>query len=549
MSGRRDTTAGADADAPGAAAPGAAARSKSAVAPDARTPLWPGWSVAALCGVVYLLVGSGGTLRVRASSFTHHNLTAQAWLKGRFFVTAEEIEGQHLLVRSRIAGRPFPAETGPDDARRTARASLEAKARSEAGGRPVHPAAVDAHYARLVAPAFHDWVRLDGRYYAYWPPLPAALMLPFVAAFGPTASDIFVANLIGAATVFFVFLALAALRRHWTELTVPACAGLALLYGLGTCHFYQAGVGQVWYLTQLSGTLFLAIAAWLGLAALRSDAGRLDLPRFLLAGAALGLGFLGRNTIILAAPMFAVMLYLAVRDARRWPVRYLLCGAAFAAVLAAAVAVQLAFNKARFGDPLDFGQGRLADAGGNPRFAAEFKQYGRFHPHYLGRNLYYYFLNPALRRYPKTDALTFDPMGNSVFLVSPALIYLLAPAGRAAIRLLGRARGRRDDSNRQRPRPVSPAVEQFLNLQRFGPGRLAWAVWAGALPPILALMFFHGTGWYQFGHRYLLDAMPLLVLLAAFGMRGRLTLVSIPLILLSVAVNAWGTYRFCQEQF
>ncbi len=35
-------------------------------------------------------------------------------------------------------------------------------------------------------------------------------------------------------------------------------------------------------------------------------------------------------------------------------------------------------------------------------------------------------------------------------------------------------------------------------------------------------MLFHGTGWYQFGARYLLDTMPFLLILVAFGMRGRL---------------------------
>jgi hypothetical protein len=61
-------------------------------------------------------------------------------------------------------------------------------------------------------------------------------------------------------------------------------------------------------------------------------------------------------------------------------------------------------------------------------------------------------------------------------------------------------------------------------------------------------MVFHGTGWYQFGQRYLLDIMPFLLLLVAFGMRGRLSRVSIALVLLSLATNAWGTYRFLVEQ-
>ena len=62
------------------------------------------------------------------------------------------------------------------------------------------------------------------------------------------------------------------------------------------------------------------------------------------------------------------------------------------------------------------------------------------------------------------------------------------------------------------------------------------------------LMFFHGTGWVQFGPRYLLDTMPFLIVLAVFGMRGRLTRWSIALIALSIMINAWGTWRFCIER-
>ena len=65
---------------------------------------------------------------------------------------------------------------------------------------------------------------------------------------------------------------------------------------------------------------------------------------------------------------------------------------------------------------------------------------------------------------------------------------------------------------------------------------------------MLTLLLFFGTGWVQFGNRYLLDLMPLAMLLIAVGMRGRLSRTAVMLIALSLTVNAWGTYRFCREQ-
>ena len=233
------------------------------------------------------------------------------------------------------------------------------------------------------------------------------------------------------------------------------------------------------------------------------------------AGVALGIAFLGRNTLILAAPFFAVVLWIAVRDSSAPLRRFVRYGSLFTAAVLAAIAIQLAFNHARFGDVFDFGQGHLAEAGGNPRFAGDYKQYGRFNLHYVPHNLWYYFLNPRMgplggRRAPSDGQLSFDPEGNSLFLVSPFMLYLFTCWRRRDLLLA--------------------------------------AVLAGALPGTAALMLFHGTGWYQFGQRYLLDTMPFLLILAAFGMQGRLTWTAATLIALSMVVNAWGTYRFHVEQ-
>lgn len=468
-------------------------------------PLWPAFAITFLCGVVYLGVGSGWTFRFQQSTYNHHILTAYAWLQGRVYLTAADIESQYIRNYFGRAGRAVPDHWVRDELWQAYRESMAPGLRKK----NYSEAQIDQESRRTLNRAFHDWVHLGDRYYAYWPPLPAMIALPFVAVSGPGASDILIANLLGTATAFFVFLMLRGLKPLWPSLTAPGCAALTLFYCLGTCHMYQACLGQVWYLTQLAGTLMLIISAWLGLKAI-------ERPAWLIpAGAALGLGFLGRNTIILAAPMFAGILWMAVRSSRDWMRRYLGWGTGFALTLFAAIGVQLGLNNARFGDPLDFGQGHLADQGGNRRFKDEFKQYGRFNWYYLDRNLYYYFVNPWLREYPvrtpPKGGWTFDPMGNSLFLISPPMLYFF---------LCWRQK-RRD---------------------------LLAAVLAGAIPGTVALMFFHGTGWYQFGQRYLLDTMPLLLVLAAFGVRGRLTWPLGGMILWSFAVNAWGTYRFSLEQ-
>ena len=72
--------------------------------------------------------------------------------------------------------------------------------------------------------------------------------------------------------------------------------------------------------------------------------------------------------------------------------------------------------------------------------------------------------------------------------------------------------------------------------------------WVGVGACLATLLCFFATGWYNFGNRYLLDLLPLAMLLVAAGMQGRLSRVAVVLIALSVLVNAWGTYRFLAEQ-
>lgn len=465
------------------------------------TPIVAGMTVVA--GIIYFAVGSGGSFLPRQSSFPHHLLTAYAWTQGRLHLTAGELERRYIEARLARAGQMLPRATS-DSVARVAYRETNARVLRARG---LSEAEIDARVAHFLTGAYHDWVRIDDRFYAYWPPLPALLALPLVWLSGPSASDVLLGNLVGAATIPAIYFMLAALRRRWSELTPAACVALTALYAFGTVHLYQACLGQVWFLTQLCGTLCLILAIGLGLRAI-------ERPGLIVAAAAmLGLGFLARSTIILAAPFLAAVLWLAVREGPNRIRRFLGYGSAAGATLTVAIAVQLAFNFARFGDPLDFGQGRLADAGGNPRFADEFKQYGRFHTHYIANNFKYYFTNFSLRydHLRSPGVATFDPNGNSLFMVTPAMIYLLAFA-----------------RTRQRA--------------------LQLALVAGAIPGTAALMLFHGTGWYQFGHRYLLDVMPFLLLLAAFGMRGRLTGLSLALISASIAVNAWGTHRFCFEQ-
>jgi hypothetical protein len=74
------------------------------------------------------------------------------------------------------------------------------------------------------------------------------------------------------------------------------------------------------------------------------------------------------------------------------------------------------------------------------------------------------------------------------------------------------------------------------------------ALLCGVIPVVAALLLYCATGYVQFGNRYLLDAMPLLLLLVATGMRGRVSPAGGALIVAAIAMNVFGTLRFLPLQ-
>jgi len=445
-------------------------------------PVWPGVAVASLVGLVYLAVASDGSFRFRQSMFPHHVLIADAWLHGQLHARQAAID---QLVTAYCATQ---------------------RTRSEAGHPQPGARLTDDEWRRLCAtlrpPVLHDWSIVDGRYYGYWGPAPAALLLPYVAAAGVEASDRLASAVIGTLTVLLTYLMVReASRLGLLSTTAAAAAAIALLFGLGTVHFYLAVSGQVWFFSQVVAAFFLTLAIW---AVLRSDGAWWWAA---VGGVAFGASFLARNSELFVGLFFPFAIVgMARRSAAASWARIVRLGVAFGAPVLAAALLMLAFDYARFGNAFETGFRSAVETGGNARFKTDFREHGAFSLHYVARNAYYYFANASLDRDSQSGAWTFDKDGNSMFLVTPALLYALRSYRRRNWLIVG--------------------------------------VWVGGGVCIATLLCYFATGWVTFGNRYLLDLLPLAMLVVVAGMNGRLTLLSGTLILFSVAANAWGTYQF-----
>jgi hypothetical protein len=219
-----------------------------------------------------------------------------------------------------------------------------------------------------------------------------------------------------------------------------------------------------------------------------------------LVGAAFGFAMLSRTNVAMAAPgVFLLLVHRhAVRSSffRFFDGRAIGRGLLFGLGLAVPVGIELWLNEARFGNPFDTGYGKAAE------IYMSGKQYGWYNWHYIPQHLYI----AIFKGWEYVEEFPFlkpSPEGLSILLTSPVLLYAFVASRRdATVRLL----------------------------------------WLSTVLTAAALVPYFYQGWVQFGYRYLLDALPYLIVLAAMGMRDRGWAPLLFLAEFSALSNALGVY-------
>ena len=344
----------------------------------------------------------------------------------------------------------------------------------------------------------------DGRFAVVYPPAPAVLLLPLVAVFGRGLHQEIPSMLIGAANVALLSLVL-------REMGVPPRRRilLALVFAFGSVAWYSAVVGTAWHFAHVVATCGMLLAVY---------AAQRDAPTWSI-GLAFGLAALSRLPVAAAAPFFAA--YLADRAARsrrgsrvpfgvpramraadwRPPVRvFAHLALPFVAALAVPVALDLAYNAARFGSPLEPGYALIPGLLNEAQY-----RNGFFSLSNIPRQLHALFLTgPAFSSNPPWIRPHLVG-GLSVLLTTPLLLW----------------------SFRVRDR-------DWFTLG-------AWASVALIFVPILT----HADpGGAQWGYRYAQDAYPLLFLLVARALRAGAGRAARLAAVAGFVVNAWGVLAF-----
>jgi hypothetical protein len=324
--------------------------------------------------------------------------------------------------------------------------------------------------------------------YVIEPPLPAVLLMPFVAVFGADFNQVLASIAFGAVAMGLFWVA--ARQMGWD---LRLSAAMTILLALGTDFWWAAGDGALWQFSHVCSVVFM-------MAALVEATGQ---RRPWLVGLLLGLSGLSRLPTILSFPFF---LYLALNETRkRWKWREVMQDhqvisrvLLFGSGLGAMVFLILLYNYARFGTISDLGYS-------HPQYAAgsSFSE-GRFNISYVPRQIQaIFYLGPSL---DENHIPFFKPsvFGMALIMVTPAFLYAFG------------ARAKRLE--------IAAATATALVM----------------IPHLL----YGATGYAQFGYRFSMDYLPMLAVLTASGMGYRVGMRKWLIIGLSVFVALWGPLFF-----
>jgi hypothetical protein len=346
------------------------------------------------------------------------------------------------------------------------------------------------------------------RWYVSFPPFPAAVILPAVAVAGVDLYDrLFWALLAGLAPAFLFVLLRFLSESGRSGRGLRDNLLLTGLFAFGTVFFFVAVQGTVWFAAHVVASVLLPLfVLW-----------SLDARRPAPAGLVLGLLFLTRPTTALLASLFGVEALRASRaesagDANghawyrrliawlagvRWG-RALGLVARFSVPVLILGGLAMWHNAERFGDPFEFGHSFL-----QIRWRPRIEKWGLFNYHYLGRNLAVFLASlPWLMA--SEPHVQVSRHGLALWFTTPNLLLVLWPR-RVSATMVGLY--------------VAVVLVAMVNL------------------------LYQNTGWVQFGQRFALDYMVLLIALLALGGR-RFAAGFWLLAAFAVAVNTFGALTF-----
>ncbi len=373
-----------------------------------------------------------------------------------------------------------------------------------------------------------------------FPPLPAILLMPFVAVWGLATDVRAVSVALGALNVGLAWWALGRL-----EISRRVRLATTIFFGFGTVFWYAAQLGTTWFFAHVAAITFLLLALGTALGsdpeaddeveeapspgslsaslveALRRPLELIDRRQFL-AGLLFGIACTARLTVVFGAPFFML-----VGGGGSWARRSFSAGLGAIIPVALLVLYNLTTTGHLFHPGYDYQYQKEANGypslGYNPDWAIED---ARYLPQNVGIFL------------AATPAILPEESQNSVGDRRPLCT---EPDARRSLF--------DEDCPLLIPRDVgtsilitSPAFLLAIPALRRGRSRIVAGGFLAVVAIALINLMHFSQGWVQFGYRFSNDFVVFALPLVALGMsrRGGVGLLGFWLILAAVVVNLWG---------
>ncbi len=352
------------------------------------------------------------------------------------------------------------------------------------------------HLDLLIKPKdLQDISIYQNRAFLYWPPLPALFVLPFVFFFGVEVSDIFYTAFWASFGPVLLYILL---KKARDCKMIPAISEdyillLTIFFAFGTVYFYLSVLGTVWFTSQVISLLPYLISLIFLFEYIQKGNTNFFYSSILF----LCFAFWGRNTLVLSFPIYLLAVFISKGS-------HQLRLISFAVLLLLLNFILFGlFNYYRFGS---FFENGLNYQKFNQRYFDHVSKYGLFSSHYLMNNIYYLFFNP-LRFTNLFPYISPDPEGNSLFFTSPLFLLIFG------------------------------IIDKRLFNRKSLP---VWMYLMTIIIILIPILFYYGTGWFQFGYRYCLDFLVLFILSLAWVINHYPKSFVLLLFVLSVMINSLG---------
>ncbi len=352
------------------------------------------------------------------------------------------------------------------------------------------------------SPYTYDLSFYNDKYYMYWGPTPALAILPFYLIGGLDTSDVIYTLVFGAINVVLFYLLLTEFVRYfklrkdqkWTTFFVLGN------FALASPNFFLSLHGRIWHTNQIVAIFYLLLFILFLFKYLNSY----KTKYFVLSLFFFNLAWLARYSLFFYIILYFYPFSLLYKNRQRFNQILKI----FAIFICMSFVIFFSYNFARFGRPAETGY-KYQQA--NERFLESFRDNEMFSLKFIPHNFSVYFLVPAFLLLEK-PYVWFTTEGNSIFSVYPLTLFIFL----------------------------------FLFKNKLGKNsrRFIFLTLIPILFNILILMMLVGTGWIQFGVRYILDAIPLLYLISVFYIKLIPKRFQILLLTYGVLINTLGVIQF-----